>query len=244
MQRVAKLIKEYQEEFPDCATYYLPLIGKARRNLNKHPDITIETCKALLEGISKTVLIYTKKEWDRHRIENMRFVPLVTHAMQDLRENDDVIEDEFKSHVVRFSQSLATIRNHRSDISHGRGAPKADQSTDRFANLCFRTTEAIAHYLLESYFDLRTRKPEEEEVEQSEEGEELLPGGIPDIDYDDNPEFNDELDASFPLDGKVLYSYALYRLYYEDYIIELEEYIDGLEVANNDPDENDDGDAD
>lgn len=240
MRRVVKLIKANEARFPECAEYYVPLMGKARRNLVKHPDISIETCKALLEGISKTVLIHTKPEWNRHRIENMKFVPLVSHAMHDLRENDDVVEDQFKSHVVSFSQSLATLRNHRSDISHGRGAPKIAESSKKFAALCFQTTEAIALYMLEAYFERRSAaSAPSEDVD-----DEPLPGGIPDVGYDQNPDFNDELDGQYPLDGKLLYSDALYRLYYEDYVIELENYLDRLAEVFEDTDEQDDGNAD
>lgn len=241
MRLVIKIIKANEEIFPECAEYYIPLIGKARRNLVKHPDISIETCKALLEGISKTVLIHTKPEWDRQRIEKMTFAKLVTHAMQDLRDNNDIVEDEFKSHVVSFSQSLATLRNHRSDISHGRGAPKAMESSRRFALLTFQTTEAIALYMLEAYFD---RRASAMTVSPEEEDEQLLPGGIPNIEYDENRDFNDELDSQYPLDGKLLYSYGLYRLYYEDYIIELENYRDSTAESTDDSLGYGDGDAD
>ncbi|MEO1672984.1 MAG: hypothetical protein AAFR77_19770, partial [Cyanobacteria bacterium J06631_2] len=44
--------------------------------------------------------------------------------------------------------------------------------------------------------------------------------------YEDNPEFNDLLDEEYPLDGKLLYSQALYTLYYEDYEIRLQTYLD------------------
>lgn len=241
MQRLIKLIKANENQFPECAKYYIPLIGKARRDTVKHPDISIETCKALLEGISKTVLIHTKPEWDRPRIEKMTFAKLVTHAMHDLRDNDDVVEDEFKSHVISFSQSLATLRNHRSDISHGRGAPKVMESSRRFALLTLQTTEAIALYMLEAYFERRT---EANIVAPEADDEEPLPGGIPNIEYDQNRDFNDELDSQYPLDGKLLYSYALYRLYYEDYVIELESYRDSFSESINDSIGHDDGDAD
>lgn len=241
MRLVVKLIKANEAQFPECAKYYIPLIGKARRNLAKHPDISVETCKALIEGISKTVLIHTKPEWDRPRIEKMPFAKLVTHAMQDLRDNDDVVEDEFKSHVVSFAQSLATLRNHRSDISHGRGAPKAMESSRRFALLSFQTTEAIAHYMLEAYFE---RRAAEFVVSIDDDTEQPLPGGIPDVEYEANQDFNDDLDSRYPLDGKLLYSYALFRLYYEDYVIELESYRDALADPVNDSIEPDDGDAD
>lgn len=61
----------------------------------------------------------------------------------------------------------------------------------------------------------------------------MLPGGIPNIEYESNSEFNEELDRQYPLDGKLLYSAALYRLYYEDYVIELEAFTDAQREAEN-----------
>ena len=241
MERVSQLIKGELERFPDCE-YYLAIINEAESNVSTHPDICIETCKSLLEGISKTVLARTQKNLTTHHIENLKFVPVVTKAMHDLRDNDDVIEDDFKSKVVEMMRALGTLRNHRSDISHGRGVPKIKQSSESLALLTLHTTEAIAFYMLEAYFALpiESKLPEESELPDVEEE---LPGGIPKIDYADNSDFNDELDGQYPLDGKMLYSDALYRLYYEDYVIELEAFLDTLSDAENGEPGGDDGDA-
>jgi hypothetical protein len=37
------------------------------------------------------------------------------------------------------------------------------------------------------------------------------------------------LDEEYPYDGKLLYSQALYKLYYEDYEIQLKEFLDEQE---------------
>jgi hypothetical protein len=50
------------------------------------------------------------------------------------------------------------------------------------------------------------------------------------IRYEDNSEFNDSLDEYYPYAGKLLYSQALYALYYEDYAIQLQTYIDEQEL--------------
>ena len=241
MQRVSQLITSELDRFPDCE-YYLAIINTAESNVSTHPDICIETCKSLLEGISKTVLARTQKSLTTHHIDNLKFVPVVTKAMHDLRDNDDVIEDDFKSKVVDMARALATLRNHRSDISHGRGVPKIKQSSESLALLTLHTTEAIAFYMLEAYFALpiETTLPDDSEIADTEAE---LPGGIPKIDYDDNPDFNDELDSQYPLDGKMLYSDALYRLYYEDYIIELEAFLDTLNDAETGDAGGDDGNA-
>jgi hypothetical protein len=40
---------------------------------------------------------------------------------------------------------------------------------------------------------------------------------------------NDLLDEEYPYDGKLLYSQALYRMYYEDYEIQLKSFLDEQE---------------
>jgi len=61
-------------------------------------------------------------------------------------------------------------------------------------------------YMLASYFSIR---PEPEEL----------------VEYEENPEFNTELDELNPLEGKPLYSRALYEQYYEDYVLQLEDFL-------------------
>lgn len=251
MQRTSKLIKENQAAFPDCA-YYAPLFSKARRNITKHPDISIETCKSLLEGISKTIILGLDSTAERSELDKKDVEPLVKAAARLLKANDDVIEEHFVNRVGGLAHSLGALRNARGDISHGKAAPKAVESGCDFARLCLQMTDAMAFYMLQSYFSV-TQSTAEEAEEEDEDAVELLPGGIPDIAYDDNPEFNDELDQQYPLDGKLLYSEALYRLYYEDYVIELEAYQEELDLADDtdaaEPDDifaveaDDDGDA-
>ncbi len=44
--------------------------------------------------------------------------------------------------------------------------------------------------------------------------------------YEDNQDFNSWLDESYPYEGKLSYSFALFSLYYEDYLVRLEEFRD------------------
>jgi hypothetical protein len=233
VQRTSKLIKANQDQFPDCA-YYARLFSKARRNVAKHPDISIETCKSLLEGISKTIILGLDNSAIGSDLDKKDVEPLVKSAARLLRANDDVIEENFINRVSGLAHSLGALRNARGDISHGKAVPKTLESGCDFARLCIQMTDAMAYYMLKSYFSV-TQPVQTTIVEEDDQAAELLPGGIPAIDYDANPEFNDELDQKYPLDGKVLYSEALYRLYYEDYVIELEAYQEELE-ENIDPD--------
>ena len=229
MQRSSKLIKANQARFPDCA-YYLPLFGKARRNIAAHPDICIETCKALLEGISKTIILGLDAAAVRDDLDKKDVEPLVKMAGKLLRANDDIIEDHFINRMGGLAHSLGALRNARGDISHGKAVPKIEESDQDFARLCLQMTDAVTFYLLQSFFS-RTKLPVAAAVD-GEDAEELLPGGIPNVEYDDNPTFNEELDRQYPLDGKLLYSDALYHLYYEDYLIELEAFTDAQREAS------------
>lgn len=231
VQRTAKLIKANEGQFPDCA-YYAPLFSKARRNIAKHPDICIETCKSLLEGISKTIILGLDSSAVSSELDKKDVEPLVKWAARLLKANDDVIEENFINRVSGLAHSLGALRNARGDISHGKAVPKTQESGCDFARLCLQMTDAMAFYMLQSFFAV-TKPVTTTTIESDEEAVALLPGGIQDIAYQDNPEFNDGLDQAYPLDGKVLYSEALYRLYYEDYVIELEAYQETLEADDN-----------
>jgi Abortive infection C-terminus len=239
VQRTSKLIRENQATFPDCA-YYAPLFSQARRNITKHPDISIETCKSLLEGISKTIILGLDSTAERSELDKKDVEPLVKTAARLLKANDDVIEEHFVNRVAGLAHSLGALRNARGDISHGKAAPKAVESGGDFARLCLQMTDAMAFYMLQSYFSI-TQSTTAALDKDGDDAMELL------------PQFNDELDQQYPLDGKLLYSEALYRLYYEDYVIELEAYQEEPDVTDDtvtvEPDDifaveaDDDGDA-
>lgn len=239
MQRSSKLIQANQGSFPDCA-YYLPLFSKARRNVSKHPDICIETCKSLLEGISKTIILGLDAAAISSDLDKKDVEPLVKSAAKLLKANDDVIEENFVNRVSGLAHSLGALRNARGDISHGKAVPKAKESSADFARLCLQMTDAMTYYMLQSFFAVNEPVAA---IDDEDEQPELLLGGIPKIAYEENSDFNDELDGQYPLDGKLLYSDALYRLYYEDYIIELEAFLDTLNDAENGEPGGDDGNA-
>jgi hypothetical protein len=241
VQRSSKLIQANQASFPACA-YYLPLFSKARRNVSKHPDICIETCKSLLEGISKTIILGLDAAAISSDLDKKDVEPLVKSAAKLLKANDDVIEENFVNRVSGLAHSLGALRNARGDISHGKAVPKAKESSSDFARLCLQMTDAMTYYMLQSFFAVNEPVVAIDDEDEQPEPE-LLPGGIPKIAYDDHSEFNDELDGQYPLDGKLLYSDALYRLYYEDYIIELEAFLDTLNDAVDGEPGGDDGNA-
>ena len=204
MDSIVDIIDSKIKKYPEF-DYYLPLVEKANKNLRTHPDICIETCKSLLEGISKSIIERLDDTFDRSKLNELDLSPLVKVATNILKENDDQFEIDFVRRSTSLAYSLGELRNARGDISHGRATPKDVESTVDFARCVLKVTEGLILYMLTSFFRLK-------------EGEDEV------IDYEDNSDFNAYLDEFNPLEGKPLYSLALYQQYYGDYVIQLADY--------------------
>lgn len=212
MQSVKELIERYAEQNADFL-YYIPIIEKAERNEIDHPDIAIECCSALFQGISKSIVHRLDPTCDREAFEVQTLPQQVKAAMRCLRENDDAFEDMFVRNCETLARNIGSLRTARGDISHGRAVPKELQSDRSLARLVLNLTEAQLRYILASFFALQPTLEE-------------------DIPYEANPDFNDFLDEQYDLGGKPLYSLALFQQYREDYLIRLQEYQDEQEAPD------------
>lgn len=204
MQTVKDLIQRYSSSHSEFL-YYVPIIEKAERNEIEHPDIAIECCNSLFQGISKTIVHKLDPNCDKKKFEEEHLPTQVRKALSCLKVNDDVLEDDFVRRGVSLALAIGTLRNTRGDISHGRAVPKELQSDRSLSRLVLNMSAALLRYMLASFFALQP--PVEDQIS-----------------YDANPDFNASLDEEYPLSGKPLYSLALYQQYYEDYLIRLEDY--------------------
>lgn len=226
MMRPAELlIIENATECPDFR-YYLPLMKKAERNVTSHPDICIETCKALVEGVSKTIILSLEEGVRPEDIKDLDVSPLVKRAGKLLQQDDTIIEEGFVTRVASVAHFIGVLRNERGDISHGKAVPKVIKSNDKLANAILQVSSGLLIYMLDSYFtklkDKRARTAQAElEREQAADLEQ--------VPYSDNQDFNSWLDENYPYEGKLNYSFALFSLYYEDYLVRLVEFRDVAE---------------
>lgn len=202
MQTLIELIDRHSPEESDFR-YYIPIIQKAESNEIEHPDITIECCASLFQGISKTIVYRLQPPPDKKQFENESIQRQVKLALRCLSANDDLIETAFPVAVENLIRVVGELRNTRGDISHGRVVPKELHSDRSLARLVLNVSESIIRYMLASYFSLK-------------------PADLEQIEYVESPEFNEYLDELNPLDGKPLYSLALYEQFYEDYLVQLE----------------------
>ncbi len=226
MKHAVELIVNNSNRHPEFR-YYIRLMKKAERNSLNQPDICIETCKSLLEGISKSIIERLDSAADRKSLDRLDISPLVKKATQLLKQADNVIEDDFVTRCSSLAHALGTLRNERGDISHGKAVPKTVASDDRLSQLCMSMTESVICYMLDIFYQLSPVTPVAKiEVVPPENPLDDLPVIL----FEDNSDFNDWLDDIYPLpEGRVVYSSALYELYFEDYVIQLEAYRESTE---------------
>ena len=133
---------------------YFKIIEVIQHNENVNPDICIESCKALVEGISKTILIDLDNTKTRENIDKDDLPKIFKNAMRVLSDNCNDIEGDFASKFSVIIQVIGEIRNKRGDISHGRMAPKYIFSSSKLASTVMNMTDTMLEYILEHYFSI------------------------------------------------------------------------------------------
>ena len=209
MQQAVRMIVERSTEFPQFR-YYIRLIKKAERNITSHPDVCVETCKSLLEGVAKTIILALDSQKTRADLDTRkwRVDKLVKEAAKHMKQLDNIIEDDFVTRCASFAYALRELRNERGDISHGKAVPKTKASCNNLAEISLKTTDGILCYMLTEFFRIMdAKKTTPVAVEQLPEP----------LKYKDNESFNDWLDEQHPPQGIVLHSRALFECYHEDY---------------------------
>jgi hypothetical protein len=206
MHTLREIIERHSEDNSEFR-YYISIIEKAERNEVDHPDITIECCASLFQGISKTIVKRLDPAGFAADFENLALQRQVKAAFRCLAAGDDTVEVAFPVAVENMVRVIGVLRNQRGDISHGRAVPKELQSDRSLSRLVLNVAEPVMRYMLASYFALQPQRA-------------FAPP------YAANEAFNVYLDNLQPLPGKASYSRALYDQFPEDYILQLKDYQD------------------
>jgi hypothetical protein len=195
----------------DWLSEFETVLSEIESNLESEPDITIESCKSLLESIAKTILINIDPTFSEGDATNIDFGPLMKRAKEKLLEKSSEAEDVLMTSMVTLSVQYSVIRNKRGDISHGRILPKEKRSSVSLAKAATTFTDGFASYLLYLFLllDFSYKEP---------------------IKYEDNDDFNDVLDANNPIAG-ISYSKALFDQDFVAYEEALEDYKNQIEDA-------------
>lgn len=184
--------------------YYFSVIEKIEENYAMNPDISIESSKSLIEGVSKTILLRLETTQTESKVNAMDFPELFRNSCWSLQRHGS-FEVDFVHRSASLIQRMAEIRNERGDISHGKSAPKTIVSTPESAKMIMQITDSIVDYMLDAFFKIDLSFKEE-------------------LKYEDHEEFNLWLDDQNQLNG-VSFSKALFdqdSVLYEE---ELENYL-------------------
>ena len=207
MKQTKDILKQLVNQY-DNIDYYNIIIEKIENNANSNPDISIESCKALVEGISKFILKQLDTNYDSLVIDKTDFHPLVKQAMFKLSEFNVGVEVDFVNKANKLVVSIGEVRNKRGDISHGKLSPKVFLSDTHFSNLVLSMTDSLLFYILSCFANIVMLKK---------------------LEYEDNPELNEKLDLENEF-GFLSYSKALFDQDLEAYKQELINYQDSLET--------------
>lgn len=180
--------------------YYHSHLNLIESYIDEKPDISIETCKALIEGISRLALHLLKQEPLDAKIEDLS--PLTKRALNELQKGRGYSDVEACRRLTGLVHYIGEIRNAHCDIGHGRASLKEQVNDADFAELVIGITDNICTYMLRR-LDQLVERP---------------------LEYEDNPAFNDFIDEQNSLPGKVLYSRALFEQERETYEIELGDF--------------------
>jgi hypothetical protein len=222
MESLETLVKRHLNEFPDFQYYgalaeFISAIESYHQDL--HTGVSLDCCNSLLQSICKTIITQIDPQVEGKTLNKgakSETNNLISEAAKLLQKNDDVYERDFISKLSQIGKHINELRNARGDLSHGKHIPKELLNDQDLSRLLREITESLSRYLISSFFSFALEKKSKEDFEIKEDV----------IRYEDNPEFNDLLDEEYPLDGKLLYSQALYELYYEDYEIRLQTFLD------------------
>ncbi|MEN0050552.1 MAG: hypothetical protein AAF806_26040 [Bacteroidota bacterium] len=211
MEKVKSIIQANLVQYPHFEEYF-KIIDIIDTHEMTNPDICIESCKALVEGISKTILIELDHTKTPENIDSGNVPKLFNSTIKILAEKCHDLEGDFAMRFSPLVQVLTQIRNKRGDISHGRVAPKPIFSSSKLATTFKTITDSMLEYILEHYFSI-----DRIIIKELVYDFEIMEG------------FNVWLDSQYPdfpiisaPYSKVLYDYDYkeYRLKYEAYFFE------------------------
>ena len=201
MDTFESIVESFSSEQPEFQ-YYLKHAKEIKGNEENFPDITIECCNSLLQGLSKTICYRLDPTMDRKIFEKGTIEHQVKTAFKLIGSASDVIEIALPQACSTVARLAGELRNMRGDISHGKAVPKEIQSDASLARLALDVTEALSRYML-CHLMLLTE---------------------PKVRYEDNNELNQILDDLGDPIGSTPYSLLLFTHDFDAYVFELDKF--------------------
>lgn len=236
MSAISQKIAAHYDHRADF-TYYQKHCQEIDRHLSEEPDIAIECCYTLIQGLCAIAYFRhdpdpTEKIWekmslgaqlktaillldifsDKHGEQFRAGMPKIAEVIG--RNRGDKLENVPSDALLHqgasnIAEMIGTTRNKRGILCHGRNLPRPHTSSEAEARFICHYTQGLALLLLDG-IGRRAR-----EVEASCEES---------LRYDDNVDFNEWLDQQGEGIGNAPYSYLIYTHDLDRYEMELEEF--------------------
>lgn len=198
-----KWVREGIEQLPSFSPF-TDLVDEIESCVQTNPTKCVESCKSLIEGISKTILTNKNIEVP----DNITLVQLVQKTIDSIITADDTYRNDIVDlgrRIASVSHKLGEIRNNAGFISHGMDVlnPRLTETLSLFS--C-KVTETIGGFILNCYRNNRTSSIDHR------------------LHYSDCKSFNEYFDELNPVQlGTVLLS-ASAALFEQDYEAYKDEY--------------------
>lgn len=201
MDSFESIVAGFSDEFPEFQ-YYLKHAKEIKGHEETHPDITIECCTSLLQGLSKSICYRLDPTIDRKAFEKGTIEYQVKTAFKLIGSASDVVEIALPQACSTVARLAGELRNMRGDISHGKAVPKEIESDASLARLALDVTEALSRYML-CHLMLLTE---------------------PKLRYEENIELNQILDDIGEPIGSTPFSLLLFTHDIDAYVFELDKF--------------------
>src|SRR5690554_1009420 len=241
MELTKKTIANYKAKIEGLEEYLI-VVKEIEDNKILNPDISIDSCKSLIEGLCKKALSLIHDDYLNNksfRKQCEKFDKLLDHTFQKVfkesfevdllksfatilyqkNRTNDLLKKSFeltKVNTTSAVNAIVKLRDTRGDISHGRIYPKLTRTSPHLLNTVVGITDSICSFLI-TEMCLRYFEKIEHEVRVNELK-----------DYRSNSNYNHWLNESLPFDfpvKKTSYSRVLFEndfdmyqeIYYDEY---------------------------
>jgi len=199
-----KWIRENIEKIPSLNTF-LEQVATIENNVCSNPALCVETCKALIEGICKTILTNKNIQFPNDSSTSW----LVQQAINSTLNTDETYRVdivELGRRIAGISDKLSQIRNNAGFATHGMDVlnPRFSETLSIFA---FKITDTIIGFILNCYTNNRVVSKDHR------------------IHYSDCQPFNETFDELNPMQFGLSASLALFEQDYEAYKASYYEYL-------------------
>jgi hypothetical protein len=96
MKQTKEILKDLENRYTNI-DYYQTIIQKIEENVESHPDISIESCKALLEGLAKFIWQQLDTTFDLRNVESKKYSlqDLFKASLRQLSNKCEMFEEDF-----------------------------------------------------------------------------------------------------------------------------------------------------